>query len=303
MKDKLLIVGGTGFIGYNLAKKSKELDYEVTCISSKYPPKVKRLNNVNYLICDITKKKNITSKLKNLKFDYVINLSGYVDHSKKVLTYKTHYLGAKYLIDFFSKKKIFKFIQVGNSLEYGNLKNPNDEKDTNLNLKLHSCYSNSKLKTTKYLFRKFKKDKFPFIVIRPYLVYGPGQDFNRVIPIIIRAALNNQEFECTDGKQKRDFLYIDDLVSGIIKSLKVKNKAEIINIGYGKPYSIKYVINKIIKHIGKGKPLYGLKKIRKDENLISYPKINKAKKFLNWQPKIDFKKGIINTINYYKNEK
>ncbi len=204
---------------------------------------------------------------------------------------------------FFQKKKIFKFIQVGSSLEYGNLKNPNDEKDTNLNLKLHSSYSNSKLKTTKYLFRKFKRDKFPFIIIRPYLVYGPGQDFNRVIPIIIRAALNNQEFECTDGKQKRDFLYIDDLVSGIIKSLKVKNKAEIINIGYGKPYSIKYVINKIIKLIGKGKPLYGLKKIRKDENLVSYPKINKAKKFLNWQPKIDFKKGIMNTIIYYKNEK
>ena len=45
MKDKLLIVGGTGFIGCNLAKKSKELDYEVTCISSKYPSKKKRLDN------------------------------------------------------------------------------------------------------------------------------------------------------------------------------------------------------------------------------------------------------------------
>ena len=67
MKDKLLIVGGTGFIGYNLAKKSKELDYEVTCISSKYPPKVKRLNNVNYLICDITKKKKYHLKIKKFK--------------------------------------------------------------------------------------------------------------------------------------------------------------------------------------------------------------------------------------------
>ena len=82
------------------------------------------------------------------------------------------------------------------------MKIPNDEKDTNLNLKLLSSYSNSKLKTTKYLFKKVQKDKFPFLVIRPYLVYGPGQDFNRIIPIIIRAALNDQEFECTDGKQK-----------------------------------------------------------------------------------------------------
>ena len=45
--------------------------------------------------------KNIFIKLKNLNFDYVLNLSGYVNHSKKILTYKTHYLGAKYLIDFF----------------------------------------------------------------------------------------------------------------------------------------------------------------------------------------------------------
>ena len=104
MKKKLLIVGGTGFIGFNLAKKTSELDYKVTCISSSYPSKKKRLSKVNYVTCDITKKKNIFIKLKNLNFDYVVNLSGYVNHSKKILTYKTHYLGAKYLIDFFKKK-------------------------------------------------------------------------------------------------------------------------------------------------------------------------------------------------------
>ncbi len=303
MKKKLLIVGGTGFIGYNLAKKTVKLNYKVSSLSTKYPSPQKKIKKVNYYICDITKKKNIFKKLKNLDFDYVVNLSGYVDHSKKILTYNTHYLGAKYLIDFFLKKPINRFIQIGSSLEYGRSKNPNDEKNINLDLRLLSSYSNSKLLTTKYLFKKLKKNKFPFIVLRPYLVYGPGQDFNRIIPIIIKASLNNQKFACTEGKQKRDFLYIDDLVDGIIKSFKSKKVGEIINIGYGKPYSIKYVINKIITFIGKGKPLYGLKKLRNDENLVSYPKIYKAKKILNWQPKIEFKKGIMNTIRYYKNEK
>ena len=105
------------------------------------------------------------------------------------------------------------------------------------------------------------------------------------------------------AKQKRDFLHVYDLVDAIIKCFKSKVRGEIINIGYGKPYSVKYIINKIIEIIGKGKPLFGSIKLRKDEYLISYPKISKAKKVLNWKPKIKLKTGILNTIKYYKNEK
>ena len=91
----------------------------------------------------------------------------------------------------------------------------------------------------------------------------------------------------------------------ILKSLKIKDsKGEIINIGTGKPKKIKDIILFIKKKIKGGKPEFGKIKFRKDEMLKLYPDIKKAKKILNWSPKISFNHGINSTINYYiKNRK
>ena len=81
----------------------------------------------------------------------------------------------------------------------------------------------------------FKK-KFPVTVLRLYQAYGPKQDINRFIPIVIEACINNKNFDCSDGKQLRDFIHVEDVVNAILKSLKsLKAKGEIINIGTGKP--------------------------------------------------------------------
>ena len=81
-KVRILITGGTGFIGYHLAKKCIDLNWSIDSISSKPPSKNRKLDKVKYLKIDITKKKDL---LKNLSanYDYVVNLAGYVDHSKK----------------------------------------------------------------------------------------------------------------------------------------------------------------------------------------------------------------------------
>ena len=113
-----------------------------------------------------------------------------------------------------------------------------------------------------------------------YLVYGPYQDINRVIPITISNALKDKKFNCSNGLQLRDFIYIDDVINAIIKTLKnSKSSGEIINIGSGKPISIKKVIIKICSLINSGKPLFGKVKSRNDEIMKLYPNVNKAKKF------------------------
>ena len=100
---KILIVGGTGFIGYHLAKKLANKN-GVTSISTKNPTKLRFLKKVKYLKFDISYIKNF-SIINNLEFDYVINLSGYVDHSKKIKIFKSHYLGFKKKFNFLKKKK------------------------------------------------------------------------------------------------------------------------------------------------------------------------------------------------------
>ena len=296
MKKKILILGGTGFIGYHLAKEALRRGFQVSSLSKNNPTKKKYLKRVKYIIADISKKNFFKKKIKE-DFQYVVNLAGYVDHSDKIKTYNSHYLGCKNISNFFLKKKIKKFIQVGSSMEYGLLKSPQNE---NFKCKPKSMYGKAKLFSTKYLLNLHKKYKFPAIIVRLYQVYGPNQDLNRFIPIVINACKHNREFPCSHGRQFRDFLYISDLIDVlflILKSSKVKGG--IFNIGFGKPLKIKNTIKKIMKYYKLGIPKFGEIKLRNEEQLKIYPDMRKTRKIFNWKPKVNFSEGLVKTIKYY----
>ena len=301
MSKRILITGGTGFIGFHLCKKCLSLGWSVTSLSSKSPTPQKKLKNVKYLKIDITNKNKLSKIQKN--FDYIVNLAGYVDHTNKKKTLESHYIGCKNLASIFSNRNIKKFIQVGSSIEYGKSKSPQIENKNNPQ-STYSVYGKAKLLSTKFLIGLSKKNNFPASVIRLYLVYGPNQDINRVVPITIKNALENKKFDCSNGSQFRDFTYIDDVVDAILKILKSKKtNGEIINIGSGKPVRVRTLIKKICLIVGAGKPVFGKVKMRKDETMSLYPNIYKAKKILEWKPKISLNVGLRRTIKYYKNGK
>ncbi len=299
IKNKnILIIGGTGFLGYHFAKKCVEKNFFVTSISIRKPKKERRLKSVNYVCFDISKKK-FFNKIKKNKFDYVVNFGGHVDHLNKVKTYNSHFIGVKNLVNFFLKKNnLKKFIQIGSSAEYGKIQSPQKESAKCLPKLI---YGKSKFLATKFLLKLNKNKKFPVVILRFYQVYGPKQSFNRLIPIVINSSLKNKNFPCSSGSQKRDFLHVDDAIQAImltITSEKVIGK--IINIGYGKSIEVKKVINYIVKIIRMGKPEYGLIKLRKDEAKVIFPDISRAKNLIKWKPKIKFFDGLKRTINYYK---
>ena len=255
--------------------------FEVRLVCYKFILKISKKNKkvlgVKYLVIDISNKKKL-SKIKR-NFDYVVNLAGYVDHTKKKKTLQSHYIGCKNLASLFLHKKIQKFVQVGSSIEYGKLKSPQVENKKN-NQKTYSVYGKAKLLSTRFLIGLFEKYNFPVTIIRLYLVYGPNQDINRVIPITIKNALKNKKFDCSSGKQLRDFIFIDDVINAIIKILKNKKTAgEILNIGSNKPTKIKDVILKICYLVGAGRPIFGKFFMRKDEIMALYPNTYKAQKF------------------------
>ena len=297
-KCKILITGGTGFIGYHLAKKCLKLNWKVDSISTKLPSIRRKLKKVNYILLDISKK-NLFRKLSH-DYDYIVNLAGYVDHSKNKQITKTHFNGCKNLANFFLNTKIKKFIQIGSSIEYGQEKSPQKENNKKFK-KTPSVYGSAKLLSTKYLLNLKKKYNFPSVILRLYLVYGPNQKANRIIPITILNSIQNKKFDCSKGKQLRDFLYIDDLINAIIKSLKKRNlNGEIINIGSGKPTSIKKLILNICKLAKGGYPQFGKISLRGDEIEKLYPNVTKSKKLLNWKPKISLNNGLNKTIKYFK---
>ena len=299
MIKKILITGGTGFIGYHLSKRCINLGWSVTSLSSSSPKPNKKIQGVKYIKVDIRNKKKLFKIKKD--FDYIVNLAGYVDHSNKKKTLESHYIGCQNLASLFLNKKIKKFVQIGSSIEYGKLRSPQKENKKNSH-STFSVYGKAKLSSTKYLMTMYKKKKFPATVIRLYLVYGPKQDINRVIPITIKNALLDKKFNCSSGLQFRDFIFIDDVINAILKTLKnKKTNGEIINIGTSKPVKIKDLIIRICFLVGSGKPIFGKIKLRKDEIRYLYPNISKAKKILKWMPKISLNTGLKRTIKFYKN--
>ena len=301
----ILIVGGSGFIGQNLVKKALNYGFNVTVISKNKLFRKTKVQGVRYLSIDIRNENKLSNSLKKFKFEYVLNLSGYVDHSdfsKNGHTIiHTHFNGTINLIKAINLKYIKTFIQIGSSDEYGLNTGPQKEFFRERPI---SPYSFAKTASTHFLQMLHLTEKFPVIVLRPFIVYGVGQKIDRFIPQIIKGCLMNKSFAVSPGKQIRDFCYIDDFVEAVFLSLNKKTAyGEVINISTGTPISVKDVVKKIVKIIGAGRPNFGRLKYRHHENMKLVGNASKAKKLLGWRAKTKIDKGLLLTIeSIIKNE-
>jgi len=281
-RNTILVLGGTGFIGYHLLKKTLKLGWISFSASRKKPIKNRYLKKVKYLKLDFKKLEN----LKVRDYDFIVNLSN------------IHYSKAFTLINFFKKIKIQKYLEVGSSAEYGNI---NKVLDENTKCKPISLYGKNKLKITNNALKTFKKYSFPVIVVRLFQVYGLFDNKNKIIPFVINNCLKNKRFNLTEGFQTRDFCHINDVVNAVIKLLTSKNKkvtGKIFNIGFGRSISIKRLVEKIKRKIGKGLPVFGKKKISNQEIIHSKSSIKKIKQYIKWSPKINLDDGINSLIKH-----
>ena len=300
----LLIIGGTGFIGSHAVKEAVGRGFSVLVISKNIPSLSCRIKNVEYISLNVTVKKDLFNHINKRNIHYVINLGGYIDHANYSnggdRIYDVHFNGVRNLVDCLDKSKIKGFVQIGSSDEYGNNSAPQIETQREAPISPYSC---AKVASTHFLQTLYRTEMFPAVILRPFLVYGPGQSEERFIPQIIKGCTNRQEFPVSKGEQLRDFCYIDDITRGILLALKNNNAiGEVINLGSGKPISIKHAITIIQKILGMGSPDFGKLPYRVDENMELYADIKKAKKILNWHPYVGMNDGLTKTIACFKDQ-
>jgi nucleoside-diphosphate-sugar epimerase len=199
LKKKLLVIGGTGFIGTNLLRKADKLNFETYSLSTKEPPDTNYIKNTKYLFLD-TRKKNNLEKIFENKFQYIVNLAGYIDHRSiidggfPIITEQINLIHN--LISAIRNKGLIKFVQIGSSDEYGMNKSPINEATRENPI---TPYSLARVFNTQYLQMLNLTENLPIVILRLFLVYGPHQKFDRLVPQVINACLNNKIIDLSDG--------------------------------------------------------------------------------------------------------
>ena len=303
LKEKtLLVVGGTGFIGTALLKKANILGMKTTSLSLKNPTNTNLIEKTNYITTDTSNLKNLQKAFSELKFNYVVNLAGYINHNLisnggfSIIESQLNLLNN--LVSILNVKELIRFIQIGSSDEYGINKGPQIETRREDPI---SPYSLAKVINTHYLQMLNKTENFPAVILRLFLVYGPRQKMNRLIPYVIKSCIQNKNFTLSEGNQIKDFTYVDDVVDFILISFIKENlEGNIINVGSGKPISVKNIVEMINLKIKLGNPSFNKKYNKPIENNELIPDLSKSKNLLNFNSKTSLDIGLQHTIDWYK---
>jgi nucleoside-diphosphate-sugar epimerase len=303
LKEKsLLVVGGTGFIGSALLQKANKLGMKTTSLSLKKPINTNIIESTNYLITDTSNFENLQDVFADLKFNYIVNLAGYINHDLisnggfSIVQSQINLLNN--LVSLFNVKKLIRFIQIGSSDEYGLNKSPQMETSREDPI---SPYSLAKVMNAQYLQMLNKTENFPAVILRLFLVYGPRQKINRLIPHVIKSCIQNTDFTLSEGNQIKDFTYVEDVVDFILISLIKKNvEGNIINVGSGEAISVKNIVEMINSKIKLGNPKFSKKFNKNIENSELIPDLSKSKKLLNLSSKTSLDDGLQRTIDWYK---
>jgi UDP-glucose 4-epimerase len=134
------------------------------------------------------------------------------------------------------------------------------------------------------------------IVLRPFNIYGVGQNSNFIIPTIINQ-VKSGKIKLNDPNPKRDMIYIDDVIELFLKVINYDSKYDVFNIGSGKSYSIKEITDIICGIYNENITVEYFDLKRKIEVMETRADITKAKKLLGWSPKIDIEQGLKRIID------
>ena len=307
---KILITGGSGFLGSHLCEKLLNSKNHILCVDNYFTSSKKNISHLldfpNFEIL----RHDITFPLY-AEVDEIYNLACPASpiHYQKdpVQTLKLNIMGAVNMLGLAKRTKA-KIFQASTSEVYGDPKvSPQKENYWgNVNpIGIRSCYDAGKRAAEALFFDYHRQHKIPIKVGRIFNTYGPRMSVNdgRVVSNFIVQCLKNKPITIYgDGSQTRSFCFVDDLIDGIFKLMNSK-KSIIGPINLGNPNEI--TINQIastIKEIIGSKSKISYKKLPSDDPMQRRPDITLAKKTLNWKPVVNLENGLKKTISYFEKE-
>lgn len=280
--SKILITGASGFIGKALSAKLKKQGFDLLLMSSADG--------------DIASAET-WQQLLNVEISHVFHLAGktYVPESwiQAEKFYRANLLGTVNSLEFCKSRNIS--MTFVSAYVYGHPESlPIKE---NSKITPSNPYALSKRLAEEVCEFYALNFDLPITVLRPFNVYGVGQDEKFLIPSIIKQVLTEQRIVVQDLEPKRDYIYLEDLLTALLLTLKQPKGYRVYNIGSGSSLSVKEVID-IVQAVAKtNKEVVSKSIVRTNELMNVVADISNAENKLGWHPHYSFQDGIENMLS------
>lgn len=308
LSQRVLVTGGSGFLGSHLCEKLLAQGHDVICVDNLYSS---RKDNIAHLLAHPRfefMRHDVTFPLY-VEVDEIYNLACpaspiHYQHDP-VQTTKTSVHGAINMLGL-AKRTGAKIFQASTSEVYGDPEeHPQREQYWGrVNpIGIRSCYDEGKRCAETLFFDYWRQHNLEIKVVRIFNTYGPRMHPNdgRVVSNFIVQALRGEDITIYgDGAQTRSFCYVDDLIEAFIRVMATpENFTGPVNIGNPGEFTILELAEKILKLIG-GKSKIIFKALPQDDPKQRRPDISLAREALSWEPKIDLDAGLEKTISYFR---
>ena len=309
MAKRILVTGGAGFIGSHLCERLLEKGNEVVCLDnfftgskdniknlfSDYRFELVRHDLVNPILLEVDQIYNLACPASPVHYQY-----------NPVKTVKTSVMGTLNMLGLAKRVKA-RILQASTSEVYGDpTMHPQPETYWgNVNcIGLRSCYDEGKRVAETLMMDYHRQNQVDIRIVRIFNTYGPRMALNdgRVMSNFITQALRGKPLTIYgDGSHTRSFCYVSDMVKGMIAMMEQDEFVGPVNLGNPQEISIAELAESIIKATGSSAGIE-YQPLPPDDPVRRCPDIAVAKAELNWEPEIDFKTGLSQTIEYFKNK-
>ena len=313
---KILVTGGTGFIGNHLCRTLLNNGNYVICLDNNFTGNMDNIkdlignHNFEFIEHDIINPihlSDINTNI-NINIDQIYHLacpaSPKAYQYDSIKTLKTNFLGTMNILGL-AKKTGSKVLLTSTSEVYGDPKiNPQvEEYWGNVNpIGVRSCYDEGKRVAETLMMEYHKNHQVDIRIARIFNTYGPNmnKDDGRVVSNFINQMLENKDITIYgDGSQTRSFCYIDDTVNGLIKLMNNTKTIGPINIGNPNEITIKSLVDILLKMINT-KSIITYMELPRDDPTVRRPDITKAIELLNWEPIVILDNGLKKTIDFFR---
>lgn len=315
-KETILVTGAAGFIGFHTCKQLLEMGYKVIGVDNlndyydvrlkKERLKLLKHKNFSFFKLDFANKKQFFSKLNNLKIEKIIHLGAQAGVRYSIenpyVYVESNILGTLNIFEYARQQNIKHVVYASSSSVYGDNLGVCDEKKSNTDKPI-SLYAASKKSNELLAYSYYHLYKINMIGLRFFTVYGPWGRPDMAIFKFMKAILKGEPLTLySNGNMERSFTYVSDIVSGVCKSLEVKNGFHVVNLGGSEVINGKRLVSTIEKVLGiTAKVVY----LPKQPGDVIRTEANQkySKNLLGIKPKINFTEGIKKTAEWFLQNK